>query len=307
MGRIMRKGKDRKKYYQLYLMATPAILALLLFSYAPMFGLVMAFQEMNLRLGIFGSKFVGLRNFGFLFASTDAWVITRNTVAYSVVFLLVNMSLSVILSLILNELHNKRLAKTLQTVFIMPHFLSMTVVAIIVYAFLNPTNGYLNSLLLNLGYPKRNWYMETGPWPILLVLISAWKSVGYSAVVYLASISGISDEYYEAAVLDGASRFQQARYITIPHLRAIITIMLILNIGNIFNADFGLFYSVTQNSGPLYPVTDVIDTYIYRGLMTLNNVGMSTAAGLYQSAVGFVLVLLANKIVSKISPENAMF
>lgn len=299
--------KNIKKYYVLYLMAMPAIATLLVFAYTPMFGLVMAFQEMNFSKGIFGSPFVGLENFKFLFSTTDAWVITRNTVAYNAVFIVLNMFLAVTLSLLLNELHSKKLAKTLQTIFIMPHFLSMTVVAIIVFAFLSPTNGYVNNLMQFFGYPKRNWYMEPKLWPLFLVMVYAWKNVGYSAVVYLASISGISDEYYEAAVLDGASRFQQARYITIPHLKSMMTILLIINVGGIFRGDFGLFYTVPQDTGILYPVTDVIDTYIYRGLMTLNNLGMSTAAGLYQSVVGFVLVLVVNKIVSKIAPENAMF
>lgn len=307
MSFIQRSKKALKQYYVLYLMALPAILALLVFAYTPMLGLVMAFQEMNLAKGIFGSPFVGFKNFEFLFSTTDAWIITRNTVAYNAVFIVLNMSLAVLLSLFLNELHKKRLAKTLQTIFIMPHFLSMTVVSIVVFAVLSPTNGFLNNVLQFFGYPKRNWYMDRNAWPFILVLVNAWKHVGYSAVVYLASIAGISEEYYEAAVLDGANRLQQALYITIPHLKAMMTILLILNVGGIFRGDFGLFYTVPQNTGALYPVTDVIDTYIYRGLMTLNNVGMSTAAGLYQSAVGFVLVLTTNKIVSKISPENAMF
>ncbi len=299
--------KAIKQYYVLYLMALPAIAALLVFAYTPMLGLVMAFQEMNLTKGIFGSPFVGLRNFEFLFSTTDAWIITRNTIAYNSVFIVLNMFLAVVLSLLLNELRSKRLAKTLQTIFIMPHFLSMTVVAIIVFSLLSANNGFLNNVLKFFGEPRRNWYMEVSAWPFILIIVNAWKTVGYSAVVYLASISGISEEYYEAAVLDGANRFQQALYITIPHLKAMMTILLILNVGNIFRGDFGLFYTVPQNTGILYPVTDVIDTYIYRGLMTLNNVGMSTAAGLYQSVVGFVLVLLTNKIVSRVSPENAMF
>ncbi len=296
-----------RDYHVLYLMAVPAITALLLFSYAPMFGLVMAFQNLNVAKGIFGSPFVGLKNFEFLFSTTDAWIITRNTVAYNVVFIVLNMFLAVLLSLLLSELTSRRLAKSLQTIFIMPHFLSMTVVAIIAFAFLSPTSGYLNKVLLSLGRSKKNWYMERGFWPYFLVLVNAWKHVGYSAIVYLASISGISDEFYEAAMLDGASKFQQALYITIPHLKTMMTILLILAVGGIFRGDFGLFYTVTQNNGALYPVTDVIDTYIYRGLTTLNNTGMSTAAGLYQSVVGFILVMLTNKIVTKIEPENALF
>ncbi|HCS73213.1 MAG TPA: sugar ABC transporter permease [Clostridiales bacterium] len=267
----------------------------------------MAFQDLNIAKGIFGSEFISLKNFEFLFSTTDAWVITRNTVSYNVIFILLNMFLAVLLSILLNELHSKILAKTLQTIFIMPHFLSMTIVSIIVFSLLSVNSGYLNRLLMALGYDKVNWYMEPKYWPFILVAVNTWKGVGYQAVVYLASISNISDEYYEVAVIEGASKLKQAWYITLPHLKAIISIMLILSVGGIFRADFGLFYTVPQDSGALYPVTDVIDTYIYRSLTTLNNAGMATAAGLYQSIVGFILVLISNKVVSRISPENAVF
>lgn len=288
-------------------MALPGILYLMIFCYAPMFGLVMAFQNFNVSKGFFGSPFVGFKNFEFLFATRDAWTITRNTVCYNVVFILLNVVLAMTLAVLLNELYSKRLAKTLQTLLIMPNFLSMAVVAIIVYAFLSQRDGYLNRILQSMGHTGRNWYTYRPFWPGLLVLVNAWKSVGYSAVVYLASISGIPEEYYEAAVLDGASKWQQVRYVTIPHLRQIMTILLILNIGSIFRGDFGLFYTVTQNNGMLYPVTDVIDTYIYRALTTLNNTGMSTAAGLYQSVVGFILVLVSNQIIRRVDPESALF
>lgn len=296
-----------KTHYSLYLMAMPAIVALLIFAYVPMLGLVMAFQNLNIGRGIFGSEFIGFRNFEFLFSTTDAWVITRNTVCYNAVFIVLNMFLAVSAALLLSELRSSKLAKVLQTVFIMPHFLSMAVVAIIVYSFLSPTNGFLNNLLNAVGASRHNWYMEPKHWPIILVIVNAWKHVGYSAVVYLASITSIPQEHYEAAIIDGANRRQQAWYITIPHLKVMMSIMLILAVGGIFRGDFGLFYTVPQNTGTLFPVTDVIDTYIYRSLMTLNNVGMATAAGLYQSVVGFVLVLATNRIIKKISPENAMF
>lgn len=304
---IQRVGHHLSQYWMLHLMALPGILYLLIFCYAPMFGLVMAFQNFNVSKGFFGSPFVGFKNFEFLFATRDAWTITRNTVCYNVVFILLNVVLAMTLAVLLNELYSKRLAKTLQTLLIMPNFLSMAVVAIIVYAFLSQRDGYLNRILQSMGHTGRNWYTYRPFWPGLLVLVNAWKSVGYSAVVYLASISGIPEEYYEAAVLDGASKWQQVRYVTIPHLRQIMTILLILNIGSIFRGDFGLFYTVTQNNGMLYPVTDVIDTYIYRALTTLNNTGMSTAAGLYQSVVGFILVLVSNQIIRRVDPESALF
>lgn len=296
-----------KKYWQLHVMALPVLICLLLFSYAPMLGLVMAFQKVNVGKGILKSPWIGLKNFEFLFATQDAWIITRNTVAYNVVFILLNTSLSLILSLILNELRSKTVAKGIQTILMMPHFLSMAVIAMIVSAFLGKQYGLVNAVRNMMGLKAVDWYMTKSIWPPLLVFINAWKGVGYSAVVYLATISGISREYYEAAVLDGASKFQQAVYITLPYMRPMISIMLIMSIGNIFRGDFGLFYTVPQNNGMLYSVTNVIDTYIYRALTTLNNPGMATAAGLYQSVVGFILVLISNKIVTMIDPDSAMF
>ena len=212
------------------------------------------------------------------------------------------------MSLMLNELRCRRYGKVLQTVYMMPYFLSITVVAIIVEAFLARTHGLVNETVRFFGGAgKTNWYMKRSFWPPFLVFVNAWKGVGYSTVLYLAVISGISTEYYESAVLDGATRWQQARYITLPHLRFVISISLIMAMGGIFRGDFGLFYTVTKDTGKLYPVTDVIDTYIYRGLTTMSSVGMSTAAGLYQSVVGFFLVLLCNRVVSKIDPDSAMF
>ena len=308
LGKVLKKvKKDLSNNGLLYLMASPAIICLLIFSYAPMVGLVMAFQDLDFSKGIFTSPFVGLKNFEFLFATTDAWRITRNTVVYNVVFIVLTMFFSILVALLFNELTKKRFAKTVQTVFIMPHFLSASVVAIVAYAFLNHTSGYLNSLLESWGMEPVFWYNEPSVWPFLLVFIYLWKHTGYQSILYSASISGIPSEYYEAAVLDGASRFKQAWYITVPHLKTIMCINLIRSVGRIFRADFGLFYSVPQDSGALYEVTDVLDTYIYRGLMTLGNVGMSSAAAFYQSIVGFVLVLIANKVVSMIDSDSAMF
>ena len=273
-----------------------------------MFGLVMAFQNLNVTKGILASPFVGFKNFQFLFATTDAWVITRNTVCYNLVFIVVNMFLAVTFALLLSELTFRRLAKTLQTVFMLPYFLSWAVVSIILIAFLDRDYGFVNSIIRATGgRGQTDWYAVSGIWPGLLVFINAWKNVGYQTVLYLAVISGISQDYYEAAVLDGASKFQQAWYITVPHLRLIMAISIIMSMGSIFRGDFGLFYVVTKNSGRIYDVTDVIDTYIYRGLTQLSNVGMSTAAGLYQSVVGFIMVLIANFVVTKIDPDSAMF
>ena len=296
-----------KRHWRLHVLALPCFVYLLLFHYWPMFGLTLAFQNFSVTKGFFHSEFVGFKNFEFLFTTTDAWRITRNTVCYNVVFMLLQTSLSVLVAIIFNELYIKRLAKTLQTLIIMPNFLSMAVIAIVAYAFLNTRDGMVNQFLSSMGMKTRNWYIYKPVWPFILTLVRMWKDVGYGAIVYVASISGISQEYYEAAVLDGATKVQQARYVTLPHLRHIIVIMLILNMGALFRGDFGLFYNVTQNNGALYEVTDVIDTYIYRALTTLGNTGMSTAAGLYQSVVGFVLVVLSNLVVRRIDEESALF
>ena len=292
----------------LYVMALPTVIFLIIFAYMPMIGLVMAFQDYNVNLGMFGSKFVGFANFKYLFTTTDAWIITRNTVCYNVVFMVVNNCLAMAMAMLLSELTARRYAKVLQTVYMLPYFLSWTVVAIVVTAFLDRDKGLVNQIIKAMGGAgKTNWYQQKALWPLLLVGINAWKGVGYGTVLYLAVISGISHDFYEAAVLDGATKLQQAWYITLPQLRMVLCISIILAMGSIFRADFGLFDSVTQDSGRIYAVTDVIDTYIYRGLTKLANVGMSTAAGMYQSVVGLIMVLIANKVVTKIDPDSAMF
>lgn len=307
-GIIKSLSKHLHQFGLLHLMALPTVILLIIFSYAPMFGIVMAFQNYLPLKGVFGSEFIGLKNFEFLFATRDVWIITRNTVCYNLVFITLNLVLAVTLAILLNEIYFKKFAKVLQTIFIMPHFLSMAVVAILVLSFLSRSSGFVNQLFQYMGMEgKTDWYLTKSIWPPLLVFINAWKGVGYSAVVYLASISGIPNEHYEAAIIDGATRRQQIRYITLPHLRTMIVILFIMSIGGIFRGDFGLFYTVTGNSGALYSVTDVIDTYVFRALTKLNNVGMSTAAGLYQSIVGFFLIIIANKIVTKVDSDSALF
>ncbi len=310
----MELTKKKQKWFKkedipLHIMALPTLIWLIVFCYLPIFGLIMAFQDLNITTGILGSRFVGLKNFEFLFTSTDAWVITRNTVCYNLVFIVLNMMLAVTMALLLSEIHSRLFAKTLQTIYMLPYFLSWAVVMIVVSAFIHYDYGMVKKFMVSLGLVDKgiDFYQQRGLWPYLLVFINAWKGVGYQTVLYLAVISGISHEYYEAAVLDGATKRQQAWYITIPHLRLVIGISIILAMGNIFRGDFGLFYVVTKDSGRIYPVTDVIDTYIYRALTRLSNVGMATAAGFYQSVVGFALILTVNAIVNKIDPDSAMF
>lgn len=311
MAKASAKKKQRlfrREDIPLYIMAAPTVVFLIIFCYIPMGGLVMAFQSLNITKGVFSSPFVGLDNFKFLFSTSDALTITRNTVCYNLIFIVVNMAIAIVLSLMLSEMRSRTTAKILQTMYMLPYFLSWAVIAIVVYAFLDRQNGFINQVFKSLGMSgTTNWYHQLSVWPPLIVGVNAWKNVGYQAVLYLAVISGISNDYYEAAVLDGASKFQQARYITIPHLRFIVGISLIMSMSSIFRGDFGLFYNVPRNTGMLYPVTDVIDTYIYRGLTYLNNVGMSTAAGLYQSVVGLIMVFIVNGVITRIDPESAMF
>ena len=311
-----RRGKKRiwgKDDTELSLLALPTTIWYLLFCFLPMFGIIIAFKNYKVYGGFLTSfiksEWVGFNNFKFLFSSKDIWLILRNTLGYNVIFIILGIVAPVAAAIAVGQLHSKKLAKAYQTAMFMPYFLSWAVVAIVVNAFLHRSDGLVNHFIARMTGRSRptDWYTVKSIWPPLLVAVNAWKSVGYSAVLYLAVISGISDEYYEAAVLDGASRWQQAKYITIPHLRFIISISIIMAMGNIFRGDFGLFYNVPMNSGRLYEVTDVIDTYIYRSLRVLNNVGMSTAAGLFQSAVGFFTLLLVNQIVRRIDPESSMF
>jgi len=306
-------AKKRRRLFRrddipLYLMASPAIIYLLVFNYLPMAGLVMAFQDYNNTKGIFGSPIIGFKNFEFLFSTTDAFIITRNTVLYNLVFIVFNMCLALVLSLMMSMLRSRRAGKVIQTVYMLPYFLSYAVINIVLYAFLDRGNGMVNAIMGSMGLgDKTNWYHQISLWPPLLVFVNAWRGVGYQTVLFLAVISGISAELYEAAMLDGASKIQQARYVTLPQLRFIMGISIVLAMANIFRGDFGLFYVVTRNTGRIYPVTDVIDTYIFRSLTMLSNVGMSAAAGLYQSVVGLIMVLIVNRVVRRIDPDSAMF
>jgi putative aldouronate transport system permease protein len=296
------------KYKYLTLMLLPTTIIILLHSYLPMFGVFIAFKNVNYIDGIFGSPWVGTSNFDFLFSSGSLLRITRNTILYSLAFMVVNLVLSVGIAVAINELRKKFLAKSYQTFLIMPNFLSMVVVSYLVYAFLHPDFGFMNMTFLKwFGADPVMWYTEKEYWPYILVFVNAWKGVGIGAVIYIAAIAGIDPEYYEAAIIDGASKWKQIIHITLPSIQPIIIIMTILSMGSIFSADFGLFYQVPQDSGALYPVTDVVDTYVYRSLMKMNDIGMSSAAALVQAVVGFIMVIATNSVVRKINKEQALF
>ena len=304
----MKKQKKSRWFYfkknlPLTMMALPGIILMILFKYLPLSGIVLAVKQYNIRDGIFGSAWNGLKNFEYLFRTKDAWIITRNTLGYNLMFIVLDLVLAVTMAIILNELHQKRAAKVYQTIFMAPYFLSWVVVSFIAYSLLSVDNGFINRALgLNV-----TWYSQTSAWPVILVVFQIWKTLGYSTVMYLGSIVGISNDYYEAALMDGATKWQQIKYITLPSLKGMMIVLTILAIGKIFYADFGLFYQLPRNSGPLFPVTNVIDTYVYRALKENGNIGMSAAASLYQSLVGFVLVLTSNFIVRKIDPDSALF
>lgn len=304
------KTKKRKKlnhFYPLYMMMVPGLLYLLINNYLPMIGIVIAFKKIDFRVGILQSPWTGLANFEFLFKTKDAWTITRNTLAYNAVFIIIGTVLAITVAILLNEVGSKKMKSLYQGVFLLPFLISIVVVSYLVYGFLSTETGYVNNLLLSLGLKKIQWYMTAKHWPFILILVNFWKSFGYFSIIYFATLVGIDRSYYEAAVVDGASKWQQISKITLPLLKPTVITLILLAIGRIFYSDFGLFYQVPMNSGPLLPVTNTIDTYVFRGLMQLGNIGMASAAGFYQAIVGFMLVLIANLIVSKANKEYALF
>lgn len=303
-----RKKNLVKKFIPFYIMMIPGLLYFFINNYLPMFGIVIAFKDFKYNLGILGSKFVGLANFKYLFATGDAWKITRNTLLYNLTFIVIDTVCAVSVAIIINDIKNKVCKKMFQTMILLPYLISMVVVSYLVYGFLSTSTGFINnSVLAKLGKEAVSWYTEPKYWPFIIVFIHVWKNIGYSCIIYLSSLVGIDKGYYEAAAMDGATKWQQIRLITLPFLKGTIITMFLLSVGKIFYSDFGLFYQIPMNSGALYDITSTIDTYVYRGLMQSYNVSMSAAAGVYQSLVGFILVVVVNKIVNKVSAENALF
>ncbi|MCX7711211.1 MAG: ABC transporter permease subunit [Clostridia bacterium] len=304
--------KELKDNWALFAMLLPGLIVLLINNYLPMFGVVIAFKRYRFHGDFFTSliksDWVGFKNFTFFFNTPQAFEVTRNTILYNLVFIVLGLIIPVFLAIGLNELLNKRLAKLYQSIMFLPYFLSWVVVSYLAYSFLSMENGYVNrSIITALGGAKVNWYAEPKYWPFILTFFQLWKYTGYNAVVYLAAIAGIDSEYYEAAAIDGATRWQQIRHITVPMLQPIMIIMTLLAVGRIFNADFGLFFNVPKDSGTLYSVTDVIDTYVFRALRNSNSVGMAAAAGFYQAVVGCITVFTANYIVKKIDSDRSLF
>ncbi len=301
--KVQKNSYVRKKDRMLTVMSMPALILLFLFQYLPLFGLVLAFKDYKYDSGFLGSKWVGLKNFTFFFKSQDAFTITRNTILYNLIFIISVLAGSVIFALILNGITRRGAVKIYQTVMFFPYFLSYAVIAFIVFAFLNVQYGLLNRL----SGANINWYADMHVWLYIIPIVNFWKCVGYNTIIIYASLIAIDTTFIEAAAVDGASRFQIICKVVMPLLKPIVVMLALIMLGKIFYSDFGLFYMVPQNAGLLYPVTDVIDTYVYRTLRVLGDVGMSTAIGLYQSLVGLVLVLIANWLTRKFCEESALF
>lgn len=300
--------KTVKHYWPLYLMFVPGFVYLFINCYIPMFGIQIAFRKYNARDGIYGSPFCGFDNFKFLFQTKDAWIMTRNTLLYNLAFIILGNVLAIAIAIMLNEITGSKKKQVYQTIILIPYLISMIIVSYLAFAFLSSSNGFFNNTILKgLGLPTVDWYNTPKYWPFILVFINLWKSLGYSMILYYATICGIDYTLYEAAEIDGASRWQKITHVTLPSLKSTIIILILMSLSGIFRSDFGLFYQVTQNSGPLIKVTQTIDTYVYRGLMQTNNIGMSSAAGVYQSVVGFILVMTANGIVRKVDKDSALF
>ena len=305
---LKKKKINWKQILPFYVFVLPGFLYMIINNYIPMFGIVIAFKNLNFSKGIFGSDWAGLKNFRFLFATKDAWIITRNTILYNVAFFIVGTVMAITLAVLINEVKSKTASKVYQSTILLPYLMSWVVISYLVFAFLSSESGLINkSILSSMGKPPINWYQDKTYWPFILILVNTWKGIGYSMIIYLSSIVGISQDYYEAATIDGANKWQQIRKITLPLLKPTVITLLILSIGQIFRSDFGLFYQIPRNSGVLYSVTRTLDVYVYQALMKQSDYSMSSAASVYQSIVGFVLIVTANGIVKKYNSSSALF
>lgn len=294
---------------ELTILALPTTIWYILFSFLPMFGIIIAFK--NYRISgsflnsIISSEWCGFDNFKFLFSSGDIWIILRNTIVYNLIFIVLNIAIPVLMALLIGQLHNQRAAKVFQTAMFLPYFLSWVVVTALVWAFLSFDKGLLNNLLAFFGQDAHQWYMEPNMWPPFIVFMFMWKNLGYSMVVYLATITGIDKTYYEAACIDGATVWQQMRFITIPLMKTVIIMMFIMAVGRIFYSDFGLFYQVPRDSNSLFEVSYTLDVFVFKQLKS-STTGMASAAAFVQSVAGCITILLANWVVRKVDRESAM-
>lgn len=300
-------GREVKKNRALFLMILPAVLITIIFSYLPMSGLVLAFKDYRYNKGVFGSDWNGLENFRFLFASGTGWLITKNTILYNLLNLVTSQGLAILIAIVISEIKVIPYKKITQSVIFFPYFISWVIVGTFVYNIFNYETGLMNSLITSFGGEKINVYAMPWVWPIIICVFNAWKWCGYNSVVYIAAITGVDSECYEAAEIDGANIFQRVRYITLPSIRPTIITMLLLNVGRILRGDFQMFYQIVGNNGQLYNATDVIDTYVFRSLTTSANLGMTAAATFYQSILCFIIIMVVNGIVKKVDADYALF
>lgn len=305
---LKRKNRwaKRKETISLTAMALPGFLLLLIFNYLPMIGIIIGFKDYNPNLGLFGSPWVGLKNFEFYFTSEDMVRTMSNTLTYSVTFIIMDLVAAVGLALMFYNLRNRKALKAYNTVVILPRFLSAVLIAFIVYILLSPTHGVINQVVELFGGKPIQWYLEAKYWPAILTITHIWQVVGMNSIIYYASLMSLDESLVEAAVLDGANKWQQTVHVVIPHLIPVMVISTILAIGGLFGGDFGLFYQTPKDVGVLYETTDVINTYVYRALQD-GSLEMSTAVNLFQSVAGLIMVVGTNAVVRKVSPENALF
>jgi len=299
--------KEVKRNWLLFLMLVPALVYFAVFCYAPMGGIILAFKKFNYNLGIFNSPWVGLQNFKFLLTGGVLWRITKNTVLFNIAFIVVDVVFQVGLAICLNEITHKWFKKLNQSLMFLPYFISYVLLQTLIYGIFNYEYGILNNILQAMGREPFNAYTDAGVWKYILVFFYEWKGIGYGVVVYLAAITGIDGSLYEAARVDGATKWQQIKKITLPLLRPTAVILTLLAVGRIMKGQFELFYQVVGTNGAIYKATDIIDTYVFRSITQTFDPGMATAAGLYQSIFGFVLIMVVNKIVKKIEPDYALF
>jgi putative aldouronate transport system permease protein len=313
---VIKKNKktflsEIKQNFYLYLLVLPGILYFLIFKYLPMVGIIVAFQDFNIMKGIFKSKFVGLKNFEYFFTSKDWLVVTWNTLYLNILFLVTGLFFSILIALVLSEISSKYFKKVTQSVAILPNFISWTLVSMFVFALLSTDVGFINSVLKTFGFIQEgheiNFYSNPNLWVGILVVLKIWKTAGFGSVIYLAAIAGIDQEIYEAAKIDGASRMQCITKITLPQLKTTAVLLTLFGIGGIFHGDLGMIYAIVGDNPYLYDTTDVIDTYVFRMLRQMNDMSMSTAIGLYQSLVGFVIVYITNYLAKKYDSDSAIF
>lgn len=306
---MLNKSKKRgiRRNGKYFLLTLPMMILVFIFSYIPMGGLVIAFKKYNYQKGIFGSEWAGFKNFEFLFKNPDLYRIIKNTLGYNLVFIIFTPIIAVGIALLLNEITSKKVLKFYQTTMFIPYFLSWVIISYIAYSFLNPRLGYVNAIATTFGMQNLDWYNTPDSWIFIIIFSNMWKTIGMNVLMYYASLMSIDPSYYEAATIEGASKFQVTMKITLPFLYPLIIILSLLAIGKIFNSDFGLFYQLPMDSKTLYKTTDVLETYVFRALMVNGNISMSSAAGFIKSTVGLLMVMITNGIVKKVNPDYSLY